>query len=316
MERLSFDETQSYSAVEGAIHLARYSVAAPYCRDARVLDIACGEGYGAHFLASLGAAEVIGVEVDAQTVNRASARFGSSRVRFKQADANCLSAIFQPNSFDLIVSLETIEHLSQPKEFLKALRSVGTSTSTFVLSCPNDHWYFPGPEEGNPFHLRKYTFAEFRHLAESILGTSCRWLIGAPVMGFGAVPIVTTILNSKEQSQSRMLDYARLDSAFAVPAPSGLELGVETSSFFVGIWGDNSQQAGAAVVYPISMNGFSGHFFPVAPDEANNRAAGLEQRVRELEERIALMQKERRAIRDGLARLYRKITKIFQPDGL
>jgi 2-polyprenyl-3-methyl-5-hydroxy-6-metoxy-1,4-benzoquinol methylase len=44
-------------------HIGRYRFARDFVRGRRVLDIACGEGYGAAALARAGAASVIGIDV-------------------------------------------------------------------------------------------------------------------------------------------------------------------------------------------------------------------------------------------------------------
>src|SRR5436305_1525474 len=45
-------------------HRCRYRFALPYARGARVLDIACGTGFGAAMLAEAGARSVCGVDLD------------------------------------------------------------------------------------------------------------------------------------------------------------------------------------------------------------------------------------------------------------
>lgn len=292
VERLGLNASTRYSAVEAAIHLARYAVAAPYCRGMRVLDIACGEGYGSRFLASQGATEVIGVEVDAETVERASERFGGDRVSFRCADAGRIDELFTRAEFDLVVSLETVEHLDDPEGFLRGLRSVARKEATLILSCPNDHWYFPEPGDRNPFHVRKYHFEEFRQMSEAILGPTDHWLLGAPVMGFGTMALNRLEGTGRDPTQLRMTDYSAMDAAFVVPAEDDLHPTLGNGSYFVGIWSMGSrrdrQPTGSAVVYPLSMDAFHPAFQPLYCRALEAQRQELEARVASLESSLAV----------------------------
>lgn len=58
IERLDFGEGANYNAIEASIHLGRYALARSVVRGRRVLDAACGEGYGSTLLKKWGAAFV------------------------------------------------------------------------------------------------------------------------------------------------------------------------------------------------------------------------------------------------------------------
>jgi SAM-dependent methyltransferase len=315
MERLSLDEDQRYNAVEASIHLARYAVAAPYCRGARVLDIACGEGYGARFLASCGATAVVGVEVDAAAVSRAEARFGDDRVRFVCADAVRVDELFAEGSFDLVVSLETIEHLDAPERFLRGLRSVSSASATLIVSCPNDHWYFPDPEQSNPYHLRKYRFDEFQCMSEGILGAECEWLIGGPVMGFGSIGAGSLSSASHEASQLRMNHYVPLDAAYAISAKDGQALEPGNSSYFVGIWGAPDRAQGSAVVYPMSMDGFELAFYPADGKALSALNQQLQSRIEALESELAACDQRLAMIPRPVHSLFAKLRQLLGAPG-
>lgn len=313
MERLALDDDSRYSAVEAAIHLARYAVAAAYCRGARTLDIASGEGYGAQFLRSQGAIEVVGIELDKATVERATHRFGSAQISFHCADAGRIDELLGADSFDLVVSLETIEHLSAPEQFLRALQRVARPDATLIVSCPNDHWYFPDPKEQNPYHLRKYFFEEFRQMSEMMLGPAGQWLLGGPLMGFGSVPLHDLGERPRERTQRRMHQYVSLEEAFAVPAEDGFELLASNSSYFVGVWSwgarQPEKQCGSAVVYPLSMDAFHPAFQPAYCHQLEARIQQLEAYVASLEEAIAPTQLVRRYLPGWLVRLIARLSR-------
>jgi 2-polyprenyl-3-methyl-5-hydroxy-6-metoxy-1,4-benzoquinol methylase len=140
------------------LHLRRYDLAATLARGRRVLDAACGTGYGASLLRAQGAAaSVLGIDIDPDTIDYARRRFGAPGVEFRIASA--ASTGLADASVDLVTSFETIEHMEDPEtllaEFVRVLRPGGT----LVLSTPND-W---GLTE---FHAHSFTPDQFRRLAE------------------------------------------------------------------------------------------------------------------------------------------------------
>src|SRR5438128_2065302 len=175
MERLSCTSTIRYNATEAAIHMARYQLAAPYCQGKRVLDVACGEGYGAYALRQFGAASVEAVDNSPQAIANAEALFATSAVRFHLHDAASVDQLFPESRFDVIVCLETIEHLKAPERFLRAIKSLAAQDAVIIITCPNDHWYYATDEQSNPFHVRKYSFEAFRELTTAVLGNSSAW---------------------------------------------------------------------------------------------------------------------------------------------
>ena len=87
-------------------HIARYRFAKDFVRGKRVLDIACGEGYGAAALAKAGAASVTGVDISRDACERARRKYGLDA---RTGDAQAIPV--PDRSIDLIVSFETIEHV-------------------------------------------------------------------------------------------------------------------------------------------------------------------------------------------------------------
>lgn len=70
MERLNFGGMEAYNAVEACIHLNRYAMAKSFCTGKRVLDAACGEGYGSFLMKKWGASEVFGIDIDCETIKK------------------------------------------------------------------------------------------------------------------------------------------------------------------------------------------------------------------------------------------------------
>jgi len=145
-------------------HGMRYVFAGRFVQGQRVVDVACGSGMGTDLLARMGARECVGLDVSVDAVTAAARRY--PRSRFAACDATRLA--LREASVDVIVSLETLEHLHEPEAFVtqcaRALRPGGA----FVVSTPNRPVYRWLGE--NPFHVREFTRGELlallaRHFA-------------------------------------------------------------------------------------------------------------------------------------------------------
>lgn len=260
MERLSFDQSVRYDGLEAAIHMARYSFAQPYCAGRRVLDVACGEGYGSRLLADWGADEVVGVDVSNEALTAARKNFGRESVSFVQSEGETLLDKFQPASFDLIVSFETIEHVDDPIKFLSNLKALLRPNGIIAISCPNDWWYFPTEAERNPYHLRKYHFEDFKKESEGVLGAARAWFLGGPITGFLNVQHEHYPTDDGHSGQLQMLKMEPLTAAQLVPAEYGAGPQLSNASYFVGLWGNpaaiDSSCSGGAAILPLSMDSF------------------------------------------------------------
>jgi SAM-dependent methyltransferase len=148
-------------------HLTRYKWAARFATGAEVIDGACGSGYGSVMLRRGGAAAVDGFDLDPDAVRQAAARaVGLTGVTFREADVANLP--LPAAGRDLYVSFETIEHLPDDAAYLDEAARVLRPGGRFVCSTPNRDLFDPGTSladaPASPFHVREYTFAEFRDL--------------------------------------------------------------------------------------------------------------------------------------------------------
>lgn len=142
-------------------HLMRYHVAAQYIRPGdRVLDAACGLGYGSHILRQRSlCATVLGLDASDYAVNYAAKNYGEGeRVLFKIGSLpHCIDSL-EPGSIDFIASFETLEHLENPLEFLSACNRVLSPGGRIMVSVPND-WAEEDGKDPNPHHFHVYNWA-------------------------------------------------------------------------------------------------------------------------------------------------------------
>jgi len=141
-------------------HETRYVFAGRRVRDLDILDLACGTGMGTHYLLRAGARSCLGLDIDAAAV--AYARAAYRDCRFELGDAANLPLANQ--SFDAVVSFETIEHLRDQRKFLRECQRVLRPGGLLICSTPNRT--MNGWKNRNPHHVREFTAAEFAGFLE------------------------------------------------------------------------------------------------------------------------------------------------------
>jgi len=158
-------------------HLVVYQWIAARVGGLRVIDMACGEGYGSDVLAAAGAASVVGVDANPEAHEHARMRYRRPNLRFERELIETFSA-----PADAVVFLQTIEHLQTPGSALDHFRElVGAggvepvgggvgelpgAGGVVYLSTPNVLTLAPkgAPRSDNPWHVHEYRAHEFEQL--------------------------------------------------------------------------------------------------------------------------------------------------------
>jgi len=155
-ERIVPDETPPGPV---AIHEKRYRFALPYCAGKRVLDAACGVGYGTALLADA-AREVVGVDVSQEAIAYARSRYARPNVEFRVEDL--LAPDLADRDFDVVCSFETLEHLADRETYLEHLARVLRDDGVYIVSTPRTDETTESPD--NPHHFVEYSSGDFERL--------------------------------------------------------------------------------------------------------------------------------------------------------
>ncbi len=141
-------------------HLVVYDWIAARVGGLRVVDMACGEGYGSDVLAG-GAAAVVGVDANPEAHEHARLRYRRSNLRFVR---DLVDGFSEPT--DAVVFLQTIEHLQEPAATLEHFRSLVGDDGVVFVSTPNVRTLAPAgaSRSDNPWHVHEYDHREFEAL--------------------------------------------------------------------------------------------------------------------------------------------------------
>ena len=143
-------------------HWHRYHFASRWAAGKTVVDIACGEGYGSALLART-AAHVTGVDISEQAIDHATRAYaGLANASFK--GGSCTRIPLADASVDLAVSFETVEHITEQKEFVAELARVLKPGGVLLMSCPNKLEYTDKRDYHNEFHVKELYRAELAQL--------------------------------------------------------------------------------------------------------------------------------------------------------
>lgn len=158
-ERFMPEECKGEMEIE---HFQRYQFAKNFVADKVVLDAACGEGYGSNLLAKT-AKKVYGLDLDEKTVRAAQNKYGNERLNYVAGSIAELP--FAENTFDVIVSYETIEHVNGElqEKFLEEIERVLKPDGLLIMSTPNKAVYTDLVKGENKFHIKEFYVEEYRN---------------------------------------------------------------------------------------------------------------------------------------------------------
>lgn len=165
-------------------HMARYVYSLQFIENKKILDIACGTGYGLSILKPK-AKFIIGVDNNFETTIKAK-RQNTNDIQFLCGNGPALP--FANESFEVITSFETLEHLHEREEFLSELKRILVQNGLLILSTPNANYTNPINDiPSNPYHVIEYT--QDRLKFEISKSFTIKTIIGQTLFsGFGISP--------------------------------------------------------------------------------------------------------------------------------
>jgi hypothetical protein len=210
-------------------HWHRYAFAMPLCRGKRVLDAACGEGYGSNLLARI-ASEVVGMDISEATIAHARKRYaGNEHLQFETGDASALT--FADNRFDVIVSFETLEHLEAQDRLVAGFARVLRDDGLLLISSPDKRTYSEIAGFRNEFHVRELYreellellgrhFPHVRLYAQKLLFQSALWSLDGD--GQGSVTLTASADASSVDNGPAYAPHYYVAACSRQPLPNGL----------------------------------------------------------------------------------------------
>lgn len=249
----SLDVRTRYSPIEASIHLSRYQFAFACGPVGRVLDVACGYGYGTHRLAACsGVQEVVGVDRDPNAISHAISLPTEARPTFRIVDLDAADELERLGTFDTVISIETLEHIARPAELLARLQELWTREGPFIISLPNDPLYYGRGMSLNQYHLSSGSWIDGRNWAERVLGEG-QWYFGSVAAGF-SIHAVDGNSNVGASYSTVMGSSIEPVSCISVPNPSDSKLLPSGALFYMGVWhgsrGDTRDPRETAVLFP------------------------------------------------------------------
>lgn len=161
-------ERQVYDSIDQVrkYHVGRYEFATKFIKkEDRVLDAACGIGYGSFLINKEVGSDVTGVDISQESIEFANENYNpSGAIKFMVSDI--LKLDLPEQSFDVAVSFETIEYVKEDREVLQKFYKLLKPSGLLICSTPNeDKMHFA---DGRlPFHIGHYTPSELKELLTS-----------------------------------------------------------------------------------------------------------------------------------------------------
>lgn len=116
----------------------RYRFAQEFCKDKKVLEVACGAGMGLGYLAKV-ANKVVGGDIDENVLKYAQDHYGGrDDVEVRQLDAHDLP--FGNQEFDVVLLYEAIYYLDKPERFVKEAHRVLKDEGLLIICTVNKDW--------------------------------------------------------------------------------------------------------------------------------------------------------------------------------
>jgi len=136
-------------------------------KSCKILEVGCGVGYGTNFISS---DYTVGLDISKDALIKA--RKNNRHIHWVLGDGTSLP--FKNESFDVVISLQVIEHIPKKKVFpyLNEIKRVLKSGGMFILTTPNRNLrLLPFQKPWNPSHEHEYSAKELENVLKRVFSS-------------------------------------------------------------------------------------------------------------------------------------------------
>ncbi len=167
----------------------RYRFARDFCKDKKVLEVACGGGMGLGYLAKV-AKKVVGGDKDKDILKHPLERYeGKDKIKIEEFDAQNLP--FEDKSFDVVILYEAIYYLPEPEKFVSEAHRVLRDNGVLLICTANKDWADFNP---SPYSKKYFSAPELYSLVNQKF---------SQVQLFGAFPV------SKKGIKNKIISFIK-----------------------------------------------------------------------------------------------------------
>jgi SAM-dependent methyltransferase len=168
---------RSVKGLDGAPEWPTLRSMLPYLAGTRVVDLGCGFGWFCRVAREAGAAEVLGLDVSANMLERARETTSDPAITYRQADLDSLA--LPEGAFDLAYSSLTLHYLQNLAELFATVHRALVPGGSFVFSAEHPLYTEPGPDYLDEGPRKTNWFAEGVVKQHRTLATYLNLLIDA-----------------------------------------------------------------------------------------------------------------------------------------
>lgn len=184
-------------------HQKVYKYISSIAKNKSVIDVGSGSGEGDYLLSQV-AKKVVGVDKDKAATKEAATKFGNKKLNFINSEFSDLSLIDQ---FDIVISLQVIEHMDDVNSFLRILQRFSKNSGKVIISTPNR--LTQGYNE-NPYHITEYTKAELEKLLK-------KYFKSVKILGLFGDAKVTQYENIRKRKILKLFSYDVFNARKFIP---------------------------------------------------------------------------------------------------
>ena len=150
-------------------HLKPYELVRGYAGNKNILEVGCGDGYGAEYLAKV-AKEIVAIDYEEDVIKKSQLKYIAKNLKFLCMGATKLE--FPDDVFDIVCSFQVIEHIPENEllNYLHEIKRVLKPGGRFYVSTLNLAHNMKNPDtyKKHPAHCKEFFFDELKSLLSKV----------------------------------------------------------------------------------------------------------------------------------------------------